>query len=171
MIFLTFLPALVRRRPGRVELTVPALVRGGYLALGAAFVYLMSRSLGGSNPITWLFTVIIALASLSEDRWIFDAESREMRRRFGLLLAAKSWALDLDGISSFELDSDAWETASADPTETLPGAMRKGWCALRVILSDGRSVMLSAQPGKRLAALRNLGLAVAETLGKPFEEN
>ncbi len=171
MPFFAFLPSLIRRRPDRAELTIPAAARLAYLAVGAAFVFLLYRGFGGAHAVTWLLGGIVALAGLSEDRWIFDLGAREMRRRYGLLLIAKSWAVDLGEISSIELDLDAWETASADPYVQLPGNIRKGYCSLRVMLAGGKALTLCAVPGKRADALRERGKAIAALIDRPFAED
>lgn len=170
MPFLNFAPALVSRRPGRVELTIPALVRGLYLVLGAALLLVLSRSLEPGSPLLWLFGFVIGLAALSEDRWIFDAEAGEMRRRYGLLLLAKSWALDLAELSSIEFDADPGDSSGNDPYQKVPGMVRKGFCCLRAQLADGKGITLCAVPGSRAAALRAHGAAIARATGKPFVE-
>lgn len=169
MPFLSLLPSVTRRRPGRVELTISLATRLLYLALGIALVLTLVRD-PASRPFAVMFAIVIALAALSEDRWIFDAGAGEMRRRFGVLFLAKSWAVGLDAISSLELDSAFAGAAPQDPYAKVEPGSGKGRCALSLVMGDGRTMVLCSAGAGKLAALRERGSAIAEATGLPLVE-
>lgn len=170
MPFLSFPPALSRPRPDRVDLTVPPIIRLLYIALGVVLIVVLARALGGNGPLIYMFAIVIGLAALAEDRWIFDAGSSEVRRRFGLLLVAKSWAIDLNEVLSVELDSEADEPTPGDPYNKIGTSGGRGMCALRLVLADGRTLTMYALPRKHLPILAERGRIAAESCGKPFIE-
>lgn len=164
-------PALVRRGDKRVELTIPAAIRAVYLGLGLFLMLVLSRNPAVSLPLMIMFGVVLGLALMSEDRWIFDAQAGEMRRRYGLIILAKSWALDLSSLASIELDLDAYDSGATDPAAKLPGAIRKGWVALNAVLSDGKVLLLCAVPRRHVTRLREKGQAIAAAVGRSFIES
>ncbi|GAB1456600.1 MAG: hypothetical protein RBT62_01375 [Spirochaetia bacterium] len=169
MPFLHLLPALVRRRPGRVELTVSPLTRAIYLGLGVILVLILLRDPAGS-PFAIMFAIVIAFATLSEDRWIFDGESGEVRRRYGVLLLAKSWAIGLEMVSTIELDTEFSGADPSDPYAKVNAGTGKDRCAIRLVLSDGRTMVVSSGKAKHLAALRERAVAIAEAISRPLVE-
>lgn len=169
MPFLSPLPDLIRRRPGRVELTVSKWTRILYVGLGVALVLTLMRDPAGA-PFAVMFSIVIALAALAEDRWIFDGEANEVRKRYGSLLLAKSWAVDLDMVSSIELDSDFTGADESDPYAKVSAGSPKDRCAIRVVMSDGRTLVVCAAASKRLEELRARASAAAEAIGRPLAE-
>lgn len=163
------MPSIVRRRPGRVELSISAATRGLYVGLGAALVLTLVRDPAGS-PFAVMFAIVIALAALSEDRWIFDGEAREVRKRYGVLFLAKSWAIDLDMVSSIELDSEFEGADGSDPYAKVSPGSAKDRSAIRLVLGDGRTMVMCSAKRKRLPELRERAVAIAETIGKPLVE-
>ena len=125
MTLLSLLPAIVRRRPGRIELTISPATRLLYVVLGFALVLTLVRDPAGS-PFAVMFAVVISLAALSEDRWTFDAGAGEMRRRFGVLFLAKSWAVGLDTISSIKVDAEFLRGGPPGPLRQGPARLRQG---------------------------------------------
>ncbi|PKL08201.1 MAG: hypothetical protein CVV51_10090 [Spirochaetae bacterium HGW-Spirochaetae-7] len=169
MTLLSLLPAIVRRRPGRIELTISPATRLLYVALGFALVLTLVRDPAGS-PFAVMFAVVISLAALSEDRWTFDAGAGEMRRRFGVLFLAKSWAVGLDTISSIKVDAEFSGAAPQDPyAKVQPGSARDR-CALSLVMGDGRTMVLCSAGTKRLPQLRERAAAIAEATGLPLVE-
>jgi len=162
-----FLPAL-KRREGRVDLTVNPVLRLGIMVVGGVLAALLAGT--DTRPFAWSAVIVTALAALNEDRWIFDATAGEMRRRSGLLLVARSWAVSLDEVASIELDSDASDLPATDPYARIAGGPGKGSCALRVVMSDGRSMTICAAKVRQLAALRERARAIAEMAGRPMTE-
>ncbi|HOX92236.1 MAG TPA: hypothetical protein PLC54_04885 [Spirochaetales bacterium] len=171
MPFLNPTPALIRRNEKRLELSIPNSVRALYLALAVVLMVILSRNPAVSLPILAMFGVVLALAILSEDRWIFDSNANELRRRYGLMIFAKSWALDLSALASIELDLDAYDSGATDPSAKIPGAIRKGWVALNAVMSDGKVLLLCAVPGRRVNKLREYGKAIGQVVGRPFIES
>jgi len=169
MPFVSLLPDLLRRRPGRVELTVSKWTRILYVTLGVALVLTLVRDPAGS-PFAIMFSIVIALAALAEDRWIFDGEAGEVRKRFGTLLLAKSWAIDLDMVSSIELDADFSGADQSDPYSKVSAGSSKDRCAIRIVMNDGRTMVVCAAASKRLGELRTRAAAVAEAIGRPLVE-
>ena len=165
----SLLPSIIRRRPGRVELSVSASTRALYVGLGVALVLTLVRDPAGS-PFAVMFAIVIALAALSEDRWIFDGEAEEVRRRTGVLFLAKSWAMDLGMISAIELDPEFNGAEGGDPYAKVSASAAKDRCALRLALGDGRTLVLCSANRKRLPELRERGVAIAEAIGKPLVE-
>ncbi|HRW24107.1 MAG TPA: hypothetical protein P5298_06830 [Spirochaetia bacterium] len=170
MPFLSLLPDLIRRRPGRVELTVSKATRALYLGLGAVLVMVLLRDPSGT-PFAVMFALVIGLAALSEDRWIFDGEAREVRRRTGVLIFAKSWAIDLDMVTAIELDADYNGADQGDPYAKVSAGSPKDRCAIRLDLYDGRTLVVVSAKEKRLGELRLRAAAIAEAIGKPLSES
>ncbi|HPB65950.1 MAG TPA: hypothetical protein PLW80_05275 [Spirochaetales bacterium] len=169
MPFLSLLPDLIRKRPGRVELTVSKATRALYLGLGAILVTVLSRDPSGT-PFAVMFALVIGLAAVSEDRWVFDGEASEVRRRTGVLFIAKSWAVDLDMISAIELDSEYNGADQGDPYAKVSAGSPKDRCAIRLALYDGRTLVVVSAKEKRLEELRLRATAIAEAIGKPLSE-
>ena len=169
MPFLSLLPSVSRRRPGRVDLTISLATRLLYLALGVALVLTLARNPEG-RPFAVMFAIVIALATFSEDRWIFDAGAGEMRRRFGVLFLAKSWAVGLDTISSIELDASFSGAAPQDPYAKVQPGSGKDRCALSLVMGDGRTMVLCSAGARKLPELRERGAAIAGATGLPLVE-
>ncbi len=163
------LPAIVRRRPGRVELSVSPLTRALYLGLGTLLVLVLLRQPSG-RPFAVMFAIVIALAAMAEDRWIFDGEAGEVRKRFGLFVLAKSWAIDLGAVASVELESDFSGAEGGDPYGAVRIAERKGHCAMRLVLADGRTLVVCSARRALLPDLRERAAAAAEAIGRPLVE-
>ena len=166
----SLLPDLIQRRPGRVELTVSRWTRILYVALGAALVLTLVRDPAGS-PFAVMFSIVIALAALSEDRWIFDGESGEVRKRYGTLLLAKSWAIDVGMVASIELDADFTGADQSDPYAKVSPGSSKDRCAVRLVLGDGKTMVVCAAASKRLPELRARASAAAAAIGRPLVES
>jgi len=164
------LPRLSRPRPGRLELSLSPAVRALYLGLGLALVLVLNGRAGGWSALSVMFALLIALAAAAEDRWRFDAPESELRRRFGLLLFAKSWAVDLNELGAVELIGDASEIADGDPYAALRLGIPRGYASLRLVLGGERRLTMYAAPAKRREALAAIGRAIAEHCGKPFIE-
>lgn len=167
MPFLSLLPALVRKRPGRVELTVSLATRLVYILLGVILVLILLRNASGT-PFAIMFAIVITFAALTEDRWIFDGESGEVRRRFGVLILAKSWAIDVDMVSSIELDSDYSGADPSDPYAKVSAGTKKDRCAIRLVLSDGKTLVVSSSKARQLEGMKERATAIAEAISRPL---
>lgn len=167
MPFLTLLPELVRRRGNRVELSISRATRILYLVLGIALILVLLRDPAG-KPFAVMFAIVIALAASMEDRWIFDGDAREIRKRYGVMVLAKSWAIDLDMVSSIQLETVFTGADSDDPLAKVTLGSGKNQCAIRLMLSDGRTMVLYATGQKKLAVLRMQATVIAETIGRPL---
>jgi len=166
----TLMPTMIRRRPGRVEFSLARATRALYAGLGVLLVVILAKEPEG-RPFAIMFAIVIALAVLAEDRWIFDREAGEVRRRYGLFLASKSWALDLDSVASLELAADFTGAEGGDPYGKVRIGQPKGRSALSLTLADGRTLVICAARRERLSELRELGLAAAEALDRPLVES
>ncbi|MDP3177339.1 MAG: hypothetical protein Q8M76_05505, partial [Spirochaetaceae bacterium] len=91
----------------RVHYSIPPAARllAAACALAVVAAGFLIPKTSGSPPrgLWWTPAVVLALAALSEDRWSFDITAREVRRRFGLVFAARRWSLPLDDAESFAL--------------------------------------------------------------------
>lgn len=164
------LPRLSRPRPGRLELSLSPAVRALYLGLGLALIVVLNGRTGGWTALSFMFALLIALAASAEDRWRFDADANELRRRFGLLFFAKAWAVGLDELASVELIADASGIADGDPYAALRSGIPRGYASLRLVLGGERRLTMYAAPAKRREALAAMGRAIAEHCCKPFIE-
>lgn len=164
------LPRLSRPGPGRLELSLSPTVRALYLGLGLALVLVLNGRAGGWTALSGMFAALIALAASAEERWRFDLDAGELRRRFGLLFFAKSWAVDLDELARVELVADASEIDDGDPYAKLRAGIPRGYASLRLVIGGERRLTMYAAPAKRREALAALGRAIAEHCGKPFIE-
>jgi len=164
------LPALIRRRPGRVDLTIGLATRGLYAGLGAVLIAVLARDPAG-RPFAIMFAIIIALAVLSEDRWIFDTDAGTLRRRAGVLLLAKSWSVDLATVQALELDSDYRGAMGDDPYAKVAAGSKHDRCAIRLVFADGKSLVLCSAGPSHIDGLRARALAIAEATGLPCHES
>lgn len=171
MNFLTFAPSFRRARPGRVELALSPYLRLLYLGLGGTLLVVLSRSIGSNSPLAIMFAIVIGLAALGEERWIFDGESGELRKRFGLLILSKSWAISADEVSSIEFDSDCSGMTGADPYGAVRISPPRNSCALRVTLANGKALTMYVLPKKHAAKLAEYGREAAQAIGRPFIES
>jgi hypothetical protein len=166
-----FPPRLKRPSAERIELCIAPSVRALYLGLGVALIAVLRATLGPTSPFIVMFAIVIGLAALNEERWIFDRGRGELRRRFGILILAKSWALDLAELASIELDSEAAALSAADPYTKVGMSIAKDSCALRLVLADGKALSMYILPKKHYALLAEYGRSIAELLSKPFIES
>ncbi len=167
MPFLTLLPELVRRRGNRVELSISRATRLLYLILGVSLILVLLRNPSGT-PFAVMFAIVIALAASMEDRWIFDGDAKEIRKRYGVMVLAKSWAIDLDMVTSIRLETVFTGADSDDPLAKVTAGPGKNQCALRLVLTDGRTMVLYAAAQKKLALLRMQATAISEAIGRPL---
>ncbi len=168
MPFMTLLPELVRRRGNRVELSISRATRALYLMLGIALVLVLLRDPAGT-PFAVMFAIVIALAASMEDRWIFDGDAKEIRKRYGVIMLAKSWAIDLDMVSSIRLESVFVGADRDDPHAKVSVGSGKNQCAIRLMLSDGRTMVLYSTSRKKLPLMQMQATAISETIGRPLE--
>ncbi|HAE22177.1 MAG TPA: hypothetical protein DCG47_07630 [Spirochaetaceae bacterium] len=171
MSFLSFPPRLTRPSAERVELSLAPVARALYLGLGLVLILVLRATLEPGSPFILMFGIVIGLAALNEERWIFDRGRGELRRRFGILILAKSWAVDLAELASIELDSEAASLSASDPYNKVSMGIAKGSCALRLILADGKSLSMYILPNKHYKLLAEYGKTIAELLSKPFIES
>lgn len=169
MPFLDLMPELIRRRSGRVELTISRWTRLLYATLGLVLVLVLARESAG-RPFAIMFSIVIALATLSEDRWVFDGQAGEVRKRYGTLVFAKSWAIDLDMVSSIELEADFRGADQTDPYAKVARSNPGKGSAIRLVLNDGRTMVICVAASKRLGDLRVRAAALAEVVGRPLVE-
>lgn len=167
MPFLTLLPELVRRRGNRVELSISRATRILYLVLGIALILVLLRDPAGT-PFAVMFTIVITLAVSMEDRWIFDGDAKEIRKRYGVMVLAKSWAIDLYMVSAIQLETVFEGADSDDPHAKVTMGPGKNQCALRLMLTDGRTMVIYAARQKQLAVLQMQATAISETIGRPL---
>jgi hypothetical protein len=170
MSLFSLLPAISGKRPGRVVLGVSMATRALYIVLGAALVLTLIRDPAG-GPFAVMFALVIALAALSEDSWIFDKDAGEMRRRTGVLFLAKSWAIDLETIASIELDAEFEGADAGDPYGKVSTSSGKNTCAIRLVMADGKTLVMCSAKAKRLGELRERAQAIAETIGLTLVES
>jgi hypothetical protein len=167
MPFLTLLPELVRRRGNRVELSISRATRVLYLVLGIALILVLLRDPAGT-PFAVMFAIVIALAASMEDRWIFDGDAKEIRKRYGVTMFAKSWAIDLDLLTSIKLETVFSGADRDDPHAKVTVGSGKNQCAIRLMLSDGRTMVLYSTGRKKLPLLQMQATAISEATGRPL---
>ena len=121
---------VISQRGTRVHYSIPPAARllatAGALAVMAAG-FLIPEA-GGAPPrgLWWTTAAVLALAALSEDRWSFDGAAREVRRRFGLVFAARRWSLPLDEAESFALIAGDPSDIGRRAAETRAGQAMSG---------------------------------------------
>lgn len=161
------LPTLIRRRPGRVELTIALATRGLYAGLGALLILVLARDQAG-RPFAIMFAIVIGLAVFSEDRWIFDSNAGMLRRRVGVLFLAKSWAVNLSTVQAIEVDSAYRGAMGPDPYAKVAAGSKHDRCAIRLLFEDGKSLVLCSAGSAHVAGLTARAQAIAEATGRPF---
>lgn len=167
MPFLTLLPELVRRRGKRVELSISRATRALYVILGAALIMVLLRDPAG-KPFAVMFAIVIALAASMEDRWIFDGDAKEIRKRYGVMVLAKSWAIDLELVSSIKLETVFSGADSDDPHAKVTVGSGKNQSAIRLVLSDGRSMVIYSTGHKKLPLMQAQAAAISEAIDRPL---
>lgn len=142
-------------RPDRLVYGLPV----GYRAAMALLLAALAAGLGlaGRPPgaLGWTLLVLVALGGLYEERWSFDAGRGQVRRRVGLLFAARTRELEFEAIVGFRLGRQ-------------PAG---GRVYLFLECGDGSRLLLDAGPGRRLGPLRELGRRLADLCGKPLAED
>jgi hypothetical protein len=168
MLMPNLLPALIRRRPGRVELTISMATRGLYAGLGALLILVLARDPAG-RPLALMFAIVIALAVFSEDRWIFDSDAGMLRRRVGVLLLATSWAVNLATVKAIEVVSAYGGALGDDPYAKVAAGSKHDRCAIRLLFEDGKSLVLCSAGPAHVAGITARAQAIAEATGRPFQ--
>ena len=163
------LPVLIQRRPGRIELTIGPATRGLYAGLGAVLIAVLARDPAG-RPFAIMFAIVIALAVLSEDRWIFDIDAGLLRRRTGVVLLARSWSVPMSSLRSIELDSDYHGAPGPDPYATVASGSKHDRCAIRLHFADGKNLVLCSAGQAQIARVTTLARAVAQATGLQYSE-
>ncbi|MDA8411575.1 MAG: hypothetical protein M0001_14465 [Treponema sp.] len=156
---------LARRKDGSLVYRIPiwfrivmALI---FAAVGAAIF------VGGSAPgtIGWIVLIVLLLALLYRETWIFDPAKKEISHRFGLWILSKKVVIAMGDISCFRLIP--WVRGS------LPGSEAEK-TENRLTLEASRGKQIGGEDsGKRKAApFRKAYLTLAcETPEKSFTIN
>lgn len=164
------LPVLIRRRPGRIELTIAPLARGLYAVLGAVLIAVLARDQAG-KPFAIMFGVVIALAVLSEDRWVFDIDAGVLRRRSGMVLLAKTWTVPMTALRSIEIDGDYQGGIGPDPYATVVTGSKHDRCAIRLHFDDGKNLVLCSAGQAQLQRLKSIAQTMAQATGLQYIES
>ncbi|MEI6385102.1 MAG: hypothetical protein WCQ50_00595 [Spirochaetota bacterium] len=179
------------RSPACLTLGIPLWYRLSMGLLEALLVVSMYSGGSSPGPLGWIFSAIVLLALLYEERWSFDTARGTMAHRFGLVIVAKTFSVPLSGVTGFRLvpwtrgtlpgsaeeRTDAANTLAvsrgaqdgqANP-RVLAGIHKKPFLAL-VCETDGQTLlinMVSARKGERLRAQAE---RLARHCGKPLAE-
>lgn len=164
------LPVLIQRRPGRIELTIALATRCLYAGLGAVLIAVLARDPAG-KPFAIMFAIVIALAVLSEDRWIFDLDAGLLRRRSGVLLLAKSWAVPMTTLRSIELDGHYRGAVGPDPYATVVSGSKHDRCAIRLHFDADKNLVLCSARQAPLPRIKSMAQAMAQATGLQYIES
>ena len=162
---------LSRKKDGAMHVAMSNKIRLVYLALSTALLVVLWRVLGAWHPLLIAFMVVLPFTVIAEDRWIFDIPHGYLRRRFGLIMFAKTWHLPLEEIAGLEYSKDlAAAIDQADPLNRIYGTLGHKDAGLRIRLMDGRSLTLFAAAGKHFPLVKDQALTLAEAINRPATE-
>jgi hypothetical protein len=165
---------------------IPLWYRIMMIAILGILLFALSQSEGTPGLLGWIFLILTVLAAVYEERWTFDAETRQIRHRFGLLFAARSLRLSMDSVSAFRLQpyvrgtlpgsedeksENARALAESRGTQS-PGDLglkrrpifKRPFLTLACESADG-AYLLNTVPARRGAVLRLVGSRIADLCG------
>lgn len=178
---------LIRHKDGGLHYAIPL----WYRLLMAFIVAVVAGSMLIANvaagPVAWILMVVVILAGLYEERWIFDPESRTIRNRTGLLVAARSLEIPFDEVELFRLVPHVRGTipGSADEREQNEAALKasrgddssrrrqiykRPYVGLILDRSDGSHYLIDSMNARRSPVLRQDAARMAACCGKTLLE-
>ncbi|GAB1484214.1 hypothetical protein MASR2M78_30320 [Treponema sp.] len=102
--------SLRRKEDGSLVLSFPLLARLIIILVGLALIAASLIPEEAGAPLRglgiggYIVLIIVALASLYEERWLLDPARQELRFRFGLFFLARSVVLPFEEIEGIELE-------------------------------------------------------------------
>jgi len=171
--------------PGRLVYAIPVwyrVVMGFILA-----IFLAGFVVGGAHPgfLTWAVLAIVLLAGLYEETWIFDADQDRVIHRAGLVIAARSSAIDLAAIERFLIvphvegtipgseeerrdNATALRGSRSDDASEKRSRHKKPFLSLVLACADGTDYPVDRVPARNAAHHRELWARMAALCGKPL---
>lgn len=167
-------------RPAKGPETPSSLVYGIPLWYRAASVaialILVAANAAGSGEPGWkpgVFGIVVALAAilaaLYEERWRFDAASRAIQSRLGLVFAARRTDFSFDDVSRLRLDlfvKGRLDQSVAPPADKMP---RGSQMRLIIELKDGQGFLVDSVAFKSRQRLERAGREIASLIGVDLE--
>ncbi len=155
-------------RNGRLIYGIPLWYR---LLSGMTALILVSATVfsGGLGTAGTIILGIVILASLYEERWVFDAQAGSCTGRIGLVFAARKSSFAASDVSLVRIDIFAKGRLDQHDLPPLDKMPRGSQARLIVELVDGEHYMLDSVSLKNRGDLEMNARAIAQALGAPIE--
>jgi hypothetical protein len=153
------------RRDGIVELAFPLAIR---LVLGgiAALVVAMMAAGRAFLPFPIALAAICTLASLYDERWIFDTGARLAHRRRGLLFLAKTESIRFSDIEELYVSRFVKGSPAHFPREKV-GEFRRHQVTLYLWLESGERRTIETRPSDHALDLVETAREIGRVTGLP----
>ena len=182
---------LVGRKDGVLVYRIPLWFRG---VMGLIFAVVAGAIfIGGTPPgvVGWIVIVVLLLALLYRETWVFDAGKGEIQHRFGLVLASKRLFIAMSDIQCFRLvpwvrgslpgseaelaenrltlEASRGKQIADDPSAKRKNLFRGSYLTLACETSE-KSLTVNMVPARNGVALRAIADRIATYCGKALEE-
>lgn len=138
-----------------------------------AMVLVAANASGMAEPewrpsVLGIFFVVVALvAAFYEERWAFDAKSRTVQARLGLMFLAKKLRYPFDELAAVRVDifqKGRMDQSVLPPEDKMP---RSALARLVIDLKDGQSLLLDSVPFRARKRLSETADAISALCGVP----
>lgn len=155
-------------RNGRLIYGIPLWYR---LVSGITALILIAAAVfsGGLGTVGTIIIGIVVLASLYEERWVFDTVAGSCTGRIGLLFAARKSSFKASDVGLVRIDMFAKGRLDQHDLPPLDKMPRGSQARLIVELLDGERYMLDSVSIKNRDDLEINARAIAQALGAPIE--
>lgn len=139
------------------------------MTLSIAGTLIASSLVAGVVGPGWIVVALAACASMYEERWTFDHETREVRGRLGLVFAHKGPRFSFDDVARVSVNLFA--KGKLDQTNLPePDKMSRGSQARLIIeLKDGQSVLVDSVNVSSRERLLDNARKLADFMDVPLE--
>lgn len=177
---------ITTRADGAKVLTLGA---GFRVAFGiiAAFILVGSYTTGSLAVLPGILAVLSLVAVFYDERWVFDMETKEATRHFGLVFLRRTKTYSLENAEYFEYGSflegsgfsrppasqtDLTGNRAGDQSQTSRSMKRRpfqrSFETLTLVTSDGDRVDIEKQRGRETGRLKEIAERLSEYTGIPL---
>ena len=172
---------LTTREDGAKVLRLSAGFRVAF-ALIAAFILVGSYTTGSLAVLPGILAFLSLLAVFYDERWIFDMDSKEATRHFGLVFLHRTRTYSLERAEYFEyasfLEGSGPSAHSSGSEDRAGGAgpmmkprpFQRRFETLSLITSDGDRLDVDKQRSRSTGQLRDIGEKLADYCNVPLRE-
>ena len=160
---------LRHRSDNLVELSLPLSFRVVFGAIALVMV-ISAISVGEFSVVLFVITAFVVIASLYEERWLFNRLDQLVEHRFGIIGITTRKRIPMGSIDGFVL-SNLKETEPDDRNGySMSRRIRlKSLVYFQIAMAEGGSKTVEIRPNQNNESLRENAEHIAEFCGKPLD--